>query len=319
MDKLKAAFIGAGSRASKAHYPTVVRLSEEVELAAVCELNEELMGKVVEDFGIKQTFTDHRKMLDEVEPDLVYCVMNEKWLIQPALDCLNAGKHLFIEKPPGMNSGETQQILDAAVANDVYCMVGFQRRFAAITREAMRLVSKNGPVSLITTTFNKRMLGNNLSEDVTTTLWNDVIHIVDLTRYMAGGEPVDVTAYQDKFDSENYNHYTALVRFENDVTGAIFGNRASGGRVLRAELHGVGVGCYMDLPRELEILEDNKSRTVKGWEIDGVDEKDFLNYDGVLPMHQHLLDCIRTRKVPNADIRDVIHTVHLVDKIEAAD
>ena len=136
---------------------------------------------------------------------------------------------------------------------------------------------------------------------------------------MAGSEPVEVTAYQDKFGSERYNHYTALVRFENDATGAIFGNRASGGRVLRAELHSVGVGCNMDLPRHLEILEDNNRRTLEGWEIDTVDQQDSLNYDGVLPMHQHFLDCIRTNNVPNKDIRDVIHTVYLVDQIEASD
>ena len=94
---LKAAFIGAGSRSRRAHYPNVHRLREDVEVAAVCELNEEFMQIVVDQYGIPRTYTDHRKMLEEVEPDIVYCVMNEKWLLQPALDCLNAGSHLFVE------------------------------------------------------------------------------------------------------------------------------------------------------------------------------------------------------------------------------
>ena len=102
---LTAAFIGAGGRSRKAHYPTVHRLNEEVEMAAVCELNEELLGRVVQEYQFRHTFTDHREMLDAIDPDIVYCVMNEKWLGQSVLDCLNAGKHLFIEKPPGMNSG----------------------------------------------------------------------------------------------------------------------------------------------------------------------------------------------------------------------
>lgn len=315
---LKAAFIGAGGRSRKAHYPTIHRLNEEVEMAAVCELDGELMDRIVQEHQFRHTFTDHREMLDAIDPDIVYCVMNEKWLLKPALDCLNAGKHLFIEKPPGKNSIETQRILDAAVANDVYCMVGFQRRFAAITREAMRVVGEKGPVSLVATTFHKQILG--LSEpELTTTLWNDVIHIVDLTRYLAGGEPIEVTAYQDKFGSQDYNHYTALVRFDNDVTGVILGNRASGGRVLRAEIHGVGIGCYMDLPRGIKILEDHKARTLSAWEINGVPKQDALSYGGVVPMHRHFLECIRNRKVPNSDIRDVIHTVHLVDRIEAVD
>lgn len=315
---LKAAFIGAGGRSQGAHYPNVHRLQEDVDMLAVCEMDEARLDQVAKKYEFPHVFTNHRKMLDDVDVDVVYCVMNEKWLLQPALDCINAGKHLFIEKPPGANSDETQQLLEAAEANDVYVMVGFQRRHTAITREAMRLVGAKGPVSLITTTFNKQIIGGDGTE-FTTTLWNDVIHIVDLTRYMAGGEAVEVTAYQKKFDGESFNQYTALIHFDNGATGIIVGNRASGGRVLRSELHGAGIGCYLKLPEEIEIHEDNEVRTLGGWEIDGVDEADTARYEGVLDMHEHFVDCIRNNKVPTSDLRDVIHTVRLVDRIESPD
>ena len=86
----------------------------------------------------------------------------------------------------------------------------------------MRLVAAKGPVSLATTTFNKQLPQR--ADEFTTTLWNDLVHIVDLLRYMAGGEPVEVTAYQDKFGGEGFDHYTALVRFDNRATGVMFGN-----------------------------------------------------------------------------------------------
>ena len=142
---LKAGFIGAGGRSQGAHYPSVNRLEDDVEMLGACELDEEKLAQVAQKYEFPHTFTDHRKMLDTLDLDVVYCVMNEKWILQPALDCLNAGKHLFIEKPPGANSDETQQLLEAAVANDVYCMVGFQRRYAAVTREAMRRVAEKDP------------------------------------------------------------------------------------------------------------------------------------------------------------------------------
>ncbi len=142
---LRTAFIGAGPRSQSAHYPNVNRLAE-VEMAAVCELDEERMHEVAVAYDFQYRYDDHQRMLDEVEPDLVYCVMHERWLLQPALDCLNAGKHIFIEKPPGLNMDEVQQIHDTAVANDVICAVGFQRRHAAVTKEAMRQVARLGPV-----------------------------------------------------------------------------------------------------------------------------------------------------------------------------
>ena len=100
---------------------------------------------------------------------------------------------------------------------------------------------------------------------------------------------MEVSAYQDKFGGESYNNYTALIRFENNATGVILGNRASGGRVLRSELHGLGIGCYMKIPQEIEIHEDNQVRTLGGWEIDGGEEEDVASYEGVLTMHQHFV------------------------------
>ena len=313
---LKACFIGAGGRARGAHYPTVARL-DDVEVAAVCEIDRERLNDVQAEYNFPLTFDDHRQMLESVKPDVVYCVMNEKWLLQPALDCLAAGAHLFIEKPPGANSVETQQLLDAALGSDVHCMVGLQRRYAAVTREAVRRVAEKGPVSLATTTFNKQVLGGDGTER-TTTLWNDVIHVVDLLRHLAGGEAAEVNAYRDRFGSASRNCYTAHIRFDNDATGTVFGNRASGGRVLRFELHGVGIGCYAKIPQELEIYEDNERTVVDGWELGDCDEEDQRRYDGTLTMHEHFVDCVVKNEVPLTDLRDVIRTVHLVDQIEGS-
>ena len=135
----------------------------------------------------------------------------------PRLHC--RGKHLFIEKPPGANSDETRAILEAAEREGVWVMVGLQRRYTAVTREAMRLVAAKGPVSLATTTSTNSF--RKARTNSPPPCGNDLVHIVDLLRYMAGGEPVEVTAYQDKFGGEGFNHYTALVRFDNRATGVM--------------------------------------------------------------------------------------------------
>ena len=75
----------------------------------------------------------------------------------------------------------------------------------------------------------------------------------------------------------------------------------------------------MKIPAEITILEDNQSRTLGGWEIDGVDEDDVPRYEGLLHMHEDFIDGVNNNKQPIADIRDVIHSIDLVDKIEAAE
>ncbi len=317
-DQMKAAFIGAGPRSRSAHYPNVARLPD-VAMAAVCELDEERLDMVVEKYRFAEIYTHHREMLEQAQPDIVYCVMNEQWALEPVLDCLNAGKHLFIEKPPGANMREVTQIRDAAVANDVWCMVGFQRRFAAVVKESMRRVrDRNATVSMAAGIFHKQLLGE-AAGGFTTTLWNDICHIVDLVRYMAGGEPAQVTSHRTRIDSDHWNNYNALITFDNDAAGMILAVRASGGRVLGAQLHASGVGCYMEIPGQVRILEDDsRQETVPGWEIEGVAKTDSASYDGTLRMHQHLIECIQQNRQPLTDIRDTIHSMQLVADIEGA-
>jgi predicted dehydrogenase len=310
---LRAGFIGAGPRAQSAHYPNVHRL-KNVEMVAICELDEARLNRTADQYGIPHRFTDHVRMLETMDLDMVYCIMNERWLLRPALDCLQAGKHIFIEKPAGKNSDETHQMLEAAEKSRVWAMVAYQRRFAAVVREAIRRVNAVGPLSLVNATFNKQMM--HTTPEFTTTLWNDVTHVVDLVRFMAGSEPVEAHRYRDKFRSVDWNHYTALIRFANDATGVVFGNRASGGRVLRAEMHSAGIGCYMKLPEEIEIHADNRKETLSGWELEGGKKEDVDRYEGALSMHEHFVDCVINRTVPSSDLRDVIRTVRLVDWIE---
>ena len=314
---LKVGFIGAGGRGRGAHYPSVIRL-EGVSIEAVSELDEARMKTVAEQYSIPRTFTDYKEMLESVELDAVYAIMKEQYITPIAIDCMNAGKHIAIEKPAGANSGETQQMLDAAVANDVYCMVTYQRRYAAITREAMRLVGERGAATLAMGEFHKP---GDPDTDRMDELWSDVCHVADLVRYTIGSEVAEVTAYQDGQENGAKNVFNGLIRFANNAIGIVSASRCSGGRDLRSELHGRNVGCYMmHMPKQIEIVEDNKApRIVPGYELTGTDPDDEPAYEGVLAMHQHFVDCIRNGEIPCSDIRDVINTSHMVDKLMGID
>lgn len=313
---LKVAFIGAGGRAQSAHYPCVNRL-EDVRIEAVAELDESRMRAVVEKYHIPRTFKNYHEMLDSVELDAVYVIMGPNVMTRPAVDCMNAGKHVFIEKPAGANSDETQLLLDTALANNVFCMVGFQRRYAAVTREAMRLVRARGPATLAIGEFHKP---GDYRKDNMDALWSDICHVVDLVRYMVGSEAVEVTAYQSAHENRRKNCFNGLIRFANHAVGIVTGCRTSGGRYLRAELHGLNIGCYMRLPERIEIYEDGSGpRVLGGADITGTDIEDVDSYEGVLTMHQHFVDCIRSGETPISDIRDVIHTSRLVDRLAGDD
>ena len=162
--------------------------------------------------------------------------------------------------------------------------------------------------------FHKNLLGEEPPE--TGTLWQDICHVVDLVRFMAGSEPVEVTAYQDAHGTTWPNSYNGLIRFANDAVGIVTGNRASGGRELRSELHGVGVGCYMRIPDQIEVLQDNgEPNVIAAAELCDEPPADTLDIDGTAAMHRHFAECVRNGVTPSSDIRDVIKTSHLVDQL----
>ena len=227
---------------------------------------------------------------------------------------MRAGKHVFIEKPPGANTAESQLLLDAAEANGVFCMVGYQRRYAAITREAMRLVDAQGPPTLAIGEFHKNLLGEEPPE--TGTLWQDICHVVDLVRFMAGSEPVEVTAYQDAHGTTWPNSYNGLIRFANDAVGIVTGNRASGGRSSGRSFTAWASGCYMRIPDQIEVLQDNgEPNVIAAAELCDEPPADTLDIDGTAAMHRHFAECVRNGVTPSSDIRDVIKTSHLVDQL----
>ena len=162
--------------------------------------------------------------------------------------------------------------------------------------------------------FHKNLLGQKPPE--TGTLWRDICHVVDLVRFMVGSEPVEVTAYQDAHGASCPNSYNGLIRFANDAVGVVTANRASGGRELRSELHGVGVGVLHAHPKRDQVLRDNgEPRIMTAAELSEEASADTLDIDGTVAMHRHFAECVRKGVAPSSDIRDVIKTSHLVDQL----
>ena len=65
---LRTGFIGAGRRATRAHYPTIHQI-DDIALEAVTELDEGRMLSVADKYQIPKTFVDYGKMLNEVDLD----------------------------------------------------------------------------------------------------------------------------------------------------------------------------------------------------------------------------------------------------------
>ena len=87
--------------------------------------------------------------------------------------------------------------------------------------------------------------------------------------------------------------------------------------MLRAQLHGIGLGCFINIPDQIQILERERDPMIRrGAELAGSPSDDTRAYDGVLEMHRHVVTAVTEGTIPINDIRDVIHTSDLVARLE---
>jgi predicted dehydrogenase len=75
-----------------------------------------------------RTFTDHRKVLEIKELDVALICVPDHWHAPIAIDALNAGKDVYVEKPLTLKAEEGPQVVKAARTNKRVCQVGMQQR-----------------------------------------------------------------------------------------------------------------------------------------------------------------------------------------------
>ncbi len=128
MAKVKIGVIGLGGIAQLAHLPLLKQL-HNVEIAAVSDIKKNQLKNVADKFGVEKRYADYKKMLAEVPLDGVIIATPTDTHYEIAIDCLNAGKHILIEKPVTRNYNEALEIRKAAAEKGKLAMVGMNMRF----------------------------------------------------------------------------------------------------------------------------------------------------------------------------------------------
>jgi virulence factor len=313
--KVRVAIIGAGGRAASTHYPSLDALPG-VEIAAACDLNEDRVEKVCDDFGIKGRYTHYGQMLEREKPDAVYVIMPPHHLYDIAATVLEMGVNLFIEKPPAVTTEQTRQLALLAKRNKVISGVTFQRRYSPLIRHGKAQCEKRGPVHTAHASFYKNWEGPAYYRGATDMLTCDGIHAVDTLRYLCGGEVESVASDSRRLDADHWNMHLALVRFSSGCTGLLLNNFRAGRRMFTVEIHSPGISFFGDPEEGGKLFADNRTEPVE--EVDpfalaGSDEP--YSAFGALDTNRHFIDCIRRGQQPETNLDDAVKTMELVDAV----
>ena len=331
--KLNVAVIGAGGIAESVHLPSLAEM-DDIRIVAICDIVEAKAAAMAERYHIPRVCTLYKPMLETEAFDAVFVLVEPSNLFDVAWHCLAAGRHVFMEKPPGLNSFQAESLLRRSDASQRFCQVGFNRRHIPLVRHVHELMTEQTRITAVEGSFYK--FGSAAFDHGGISAFpSDTIHAVDLVRWFAGGTPARVATVTAAVDEPFLNAWHAIMRFDNGVLGTVKGNYQTGGRVHKFEVHGPGLSAYIDLgfgPAACEAVllahEGARSYSLSArgaarQQITRIDGKalaggeGFHRFYGFYHEDRHFLDCIRRGTEPDTSIRDAVSSMHLTEMILA--
>jgi len=216
-------------------------------------------GVSAHDVGKRFGFAEAVSTADEVisDPSVNLLVVGTRHDLHAelAIKALALNKHVFVEKPLALSEDELSAVLDAAINSSAQLMVGYNRRFSPLARQAKTFFEgRNAPLSIVYRVNAGRIPKDHWLQDPVQgggRIIGEVCHFVDFMEYITGALPVSVFAESVKGDNAlrlNDDSVLVTLRFADGSNGSI-AYLGEGDRALakeRVEIFGAGRSFVID-------------------------------------------------------------------------
>lgn len=267
MEKLKIGIIGLGRLGVK-YAINIKKHITNAELTAVSSIRNEELELAANQLDVKYTFHNHQDLLLLNELDAVFVLSSSDQHAEHIIHSLDAGLHVFSEKPLALNVSDCQRIINAADRKpNQHCHVGFVRRWDSSYRRAKALIEqgKIGEVIMVRSqTVDKDAGAEGLKYSKTSGgLFLDYnVHDIDLARWYIGSE-VDTVystggAYKHPAlkDDNDADHAITICKFKNGKIAELLASRiGSHGHDTYTEVIGTEGSLRIGRPASVDRLE----------------------------------------------------------------
>ena len=246
------------------------------ELVSISGRNRERVEEARARYGWAEAVLDWREQVVDPRVALFDNGGPNNLHAEPTIEAARNGKHVFCEKPLGLDAAEAHGMWRAAEDAGVVHMCGFNYRFVPAIRRARELVDSGALGEIVH--FRARYL-QSWGWEAPTDIWRfdraqagtgalgDLgAHIVDLARYLCGEvAAVSATVRTYVEGHEVDDAFVATVEFENGAIGTLESSRLALGRVNQNtfELNGSQGSIAFDLERfdELRVSDGGAYRS----------------------------------------------------------
>jgi predicted dehydrogenase len=137
---IRVGLVGLGEVAQIEHLPVLESLSDRFRVTAVCDIAPSLVTFIADRYHVAGRYLDYRELCRDPEVDVVFVLNPDEYHTETVLAALDAGKHVFVEKPMCLTLSDADRIIERQQQTGKTVMVGYMRRYAPAFQQACEAV-----------------------------------------------------------------------------------------------------------------------------------------------------------------------------------
>ena len=258
--RLGVGLIGAGDFARAVHLPLLKR-SADFGLRGVCGRRGPNAQHVARQFGAAYAATDVEDILNDPLVQVVWITTPHDTHAGLAVRALEAGKHVFVEKPLGLTLEECKRVRDAVRSSDRLLTVGFNRRFAPASEVAREhFADASQPKEVLYRVRAGAVPEGNWLDDPAIgggRVFGECVHFFDWMAWFLNEEPQQIRTVRAPGKDEGV---AVVIQFGGGSVGTLVytGGGASAMPKERVEVLGVELTAVIDDFRTVELFRGSR-------------------------------------------------------------
>jgi len=254
--RARVGFIGCGGHGWRWIYPALQ--FAPIELVATCDQDAERAAAYAKQFGAERSYCDHREMLEAEELDAALIVTGYDETGRPsypplAMDCMRAGLHVWMEKPPAASAVEIEQMLAVSRETGKFAMVGFKKCFYPAIEKVKEIIGRQefGPPMSITARYPQAIPTEEqkgaLKDGTAHGFLDHLVHPGSILVYLMG--PAESLTYQRAANGSGF----ALLRYPSGAVGLLHCAHGQSGTSPLERLEVIGSGANVVIENGVKL------------------------------------------------------------------
>lgn len=220
--KLRVAVVGCGAIGSL--HAKAISQSQHAQLTAVCDVDPE-RAEIVASRARAHVYDDFEVLLSTEQLDVVTVATPEHLHMAPVVKSIEAGCHVFCEKPMASTLDDAKRMVDAATRHNRHLAIDYNRRFGFGYLKAKELCTEGmvGDIRYVVIRVTEPLTGSKDDLKAHSIIRNVLIHHIDLMRFFCGEVRSVHASFSPRGGNDLAHDVAFSFRFEGDAIGTLIG------------------------------------------------------------------------------------------------